>query len=76
MLMPLLGIGAEVALQFGMVETFKKMLKKDFADADGNLHFKYSFVCGTAVGFPSALIVVFDSVFRRSSIMLDFGSCS
>jgi len=32
MLFPLLGVGAQVAVQFGFVETLKKMLKKSYAD--------------------------------------------
>jgi hypothetical protein len=71
MLMTMFGIGAEVALQFGLVETLKKMLKKDYGDSEGNLHWKYSFLCGAAIGLPSALIVVINIVFRLSSTILD-----
>jgi len=31
MLMPLLGVGAQVSLQFGTVETLKKIIKTKFA---------------------------------------------
>ena len=33
MLMPLLGVGAQVSLQFGVVESLKKILKKKYGDA-------------------------------------------
>jgi hypothetical protein len=58
MLMPLLGVGAQVALQFGVVESLKKIIKTKYADPDGNLHWKYSFLSGACAGLPSALVVV------------------
>ena len=58
MFMPLIGVGAQVALQFGIVESLKKVAKSNFADSEGNLHWKYSFMCGLAAGLPSALVVV------------------
>jgi hypothetical protein len=58
MLMPLLGVGAQVALQFGVVESLKKVIKTKYADSEGNLHWKYSFLSGSLVGLPSALVVV------------------
>jgi len=33
MLMPLLGVGAQVSLQFGTVESLKKMMKERFEDS-------------------------------------------
>jgi len=32
MLFPLIGVGAQVSVQFGFVETLKKIMKKRFAD--------------------------------------------
>lgn len=58
MLFPLIGVGAQVSLQFGIVETLKKILKTKYADAQGNLHWRYSFICGLLSGVASALIVV------------------
>lgn len=37
MAMPLIGVGFQVSVQFGFVETLKKYLKKKYADKDGNL---------------------------------------
>jgi hypothetical protein len=58
MLMPLLGVGAQVSLQFGVVESLKKIIKTKFGDAEGNLHWKYSVLSGSLAGLPSALVVV------------------
>lgn len=58
MLMPLIGVGAQVSLQFGTVETLKKLVRTKFAEADGSLHWKYSALSGTLSGIPSALVVV------------------
>ena len=58
MLFPLLGVGAQVSMQFGVVETLKKIMKTRYADADGNLNWIYSFYSGLICGLPSALIVV------------------
>lgn len=58
MLMPLLGVGAQVALQFGIVESLKKIFKTKYADPEGNLHWKYSLLAGLFAGLPSALVVV------------------
>ena len=57
--MPLLGVGAQVALQFGVTMSLKKVAMARYGDAEGNLHWKYSFMCGTIAGLPSALVVVF-----------------
>ena len=73
MLMPFLGVGAQVALQFGIVETLKKIMKKKYADAEGNLHWRYSFMCGTAAGLPSALVVVIIISLRQSLTMQGSG---
>ena len=62
--MPLLGVGLQVSFQFGIVETLKKFFKSRYADPDGNLHFKYSFMCGAIAGLPSALVVVLINLFR------------
>jgi hypothetical protein len=59
MLFPLIGVGAQISIQFCIVESLKKIMKSTFADADGNLHWKYSFLSGFLGGVPSALIVVF-----------------
>ena len=64
MLMPLLGVGLQVSFQFGIVETLKKYFKSKYADPSGNLHWKYSFICGAIAGLPSAMIVVQNEVFR------------
>jgi hypothetical protein len=64
MLFPLLGVGAQVSVQFGFVETLKKIMKKSYADEQGNLHWKYSFVSGLLSGIPSALVVVNYILFR------------
>jgi len=58
MLFPLIGVGAQVSVQFGFVETLKKMMKVNYADEHGLLHWKFSFLSGFACGIPSALIVV------------------
>lgn len=58
MLFPLLGVGAQVSVQFGFVESLKKIMKKTYADGNGNLHWKYSFLSGLLSGLPSALVVV------------------
>lgn len=58
MLMPLIGVGAQVSLQFGTVETLKKIIKQNFAEKDGSLHWKYSVLSGTLSGIPSAIVVV------------------
>ena len=69
MLFPLIGVGAQVSVQFGIVETLKKILKEKYADAEGNLAPKYSFLCGVISGVPSALIVVPDRSSRLLSTM-------
>lgn len=56
--MPLLGVGAQVSFQFGTVETLKKIIKLNFSEPDGSLHWKFSVLCGILAGFPSAIIVV------------------
>jgi len=58
MLFPLIGVGAQVSLQFGIVETLKKVMKKKYGDAQGNLHYTYSFICGLISGVASAIVVV------------------
>lgn len=58
MLFPLLGVGAQVSLQFGTVETLKKVIQSKFGEADGSLHWKYSVLCGVISGIPSAIAVV------------------
>ena len=71
MLFPLLGVGAQVSVQFGFVETLKKLMKKQYADPEGNLHWRYSFYSGLLSGIPSALIVVPPSLSRLLSTMPD-----
>jgi solute carrier family 25 carnitine/acylcarnitine transporter 20/29 len=58
MLMPLLGVGAQVSVQFGIVETLKKIFKNKFGDKEGNLHWKYSLLSGAIAGIPSAIVLV------------------
>jgi hypothetical protein len=58
MLFPLIGVGAQVSVQFGLVESLKKILKGNFADKNGNLAPHYSFFSGLVTGIPSAIIVV------------------
>ncbi len=63
MLMPLLGVGLQVSVQFGIVETLKKILKKNYARADGTLNPNYSFFCGSVAGIFSGIIVVLFSFY-------------
>ena len=65
MLMPLIGVGAQVSLQFGTVETLKKIIKKNFAEPDGTLHWKYSVLSGALSGIPSAIVVVHIGLARQ-----------
>lgn len=58
MLMPLLGVGVQVSVQFGIVETLKKILKQKYADINGLLDPKYSFFCGGIAGIFSGIILV------------------
>jgi solute carrier family 25 carnitine/acylcarnitine transporter 20/29 len=58
MLFPLIGVGAQVSVQFGFVETLKKIMKRRFADEHGQLHYQYSFLSGLLCGIPSAIVVV------------------
>lgn len=64
MLMPLIGVGAQVSLQFGTVETLKKIIRSKFAEEDGSLHWKYSVLSGSLSGIPSAIVVVFLLILR------------
>lgn len=59
MLMPLLGVGLQVSVQFGIVETLKKILKNKYGNHDGTLDPKFSFVCGGVAGIFSGIILVF-----------------
>lgn len=56
--MPLLGVGVQVSVQFGIVETLKKILKQKYADINGLLDPKYSFFCGGIAGIFSGIILV------------------
>ena len=58
MLFPLLGVGAQVSVQFAVVETLKKKWKKTHVGPNGILDPKYSFIAGLLSGIPSAIIVV------------------
>lgn len=58
MLFPFIGVGAQVSVQFGLVETMKKTLRRNFADKNGNLGPEFSFLSGFVTGIPSAIIVV------------------
>lgn len=58
MLMPLLGVGVQVSVQFGIVETLKKVLKQKYADKNGVLATKYSYLCGGIAGIFSGIILV------------------
>jgi len=58
MLMPLIGVGLQVSVQFGIVETLKKVMQKKFGNSDGTLDSKYSFLSGAIAGVPSGIILV------------------
>ena len=70
MLMPLLGVGLQVSVQFGIVETLKKMVKKNYGNPDGTLDPIYSFLCGASAGVFSGIIVVLFLLIKGA-----FGSC-
>jgi solute carrier family 25 carnitine/acylcarnitine transporter 20/29 len=70
MLFPLIGVGAQVSLQFGFVESLKKIMKSTFANPDGSLHWKYSFLSGLLCGIPSALLAVSFMSYRLLLTML------
>jgi hypothetical protein len=70
MLFPLIGVGAQVSLQFGFVESLKKIMKSTFANPDGSLHWKYFFLSGLLCGIPSALLAVFFMLYRLLLTML------
>ena len=76
MLFPLIGVGAQVSVQFGIVESLKKMMKAKYADKDGVLAPKYSFIAGLISGVPSAIVVVNLVSFRLLSITQDLESLS
>lgn len=59
MLMPLLGVGLQVSVQFGIVETLKKIMKKNYGNPDGTLDARYTFLSGAVAGVFSGIIVVF-----------------
>ena len=73
--MPLIGVGAQVAVQFGFVESLKKIMKNRYADQDGKLHWKYSFLSGSLCGLPSAIVVVIVMKHRLFWITPDLESC-
>lgn len=60
--MPLLGVGVQVSVQFGIVETLKKILKQKYADKNGVLDVKYSYLCGGIAGIFSGIILVTISI--------------
>ncbi len=68
--MPLMGVGVQVSVQFAIVETLKKMFKKNYGNPDGTLDAKYTFLCGAVAGVFSGIIVVCFLV-----IIGTFGSC-
>ena len=57
--MPLIGVGFQVSLQFGMVETLKKIMKKKYGDENGNLATPYIMLSGLISGIPSGTLQVF-----------------
>jgi hypothetical protein len=73
MLMPLLGVGLQVSVQFGIVETLKKILKNKYGNPDGSLDPKYSFLCGGIAGIFSGiiLVIIIFYAFRHPWIMQD-----
>ena len=71
MLMPLLGVGVQVSVQFGIVETLKKILKQKYADKNGVLDVKYSYFCGGIAGIFSGIILVS----HRNNILDTLGPC-
>lgn len=71
--MPLLGVGVQVSVQFGIVETLKKVLKQKYADKNGILAAKYSYFCGGIAGIFSGIILVtlLNYIFRHLWTMQD-----
>lgn len=68
--MNLLGVGPQVALQFGTAETLKKYFKKKYTKENEDLPIKFIYLSGLIAGVPSAMVVV------RSVFYLDsFRSC-
>ena len=70
--MPLIGVGFQVSLQFGFVETLKKIMKNGFADEHGKLPLPYIMLSGCLSGIPSGLVVVLIFLLRHLLIMQDF----
>ena len=68
MLFPLIGVGAQVSVQFGVVESLKKVFKKGMLErGHDHLHHHYTALAGFISGTPSALLVVSLIPFRRPS---------
>ena len=58
MLMNLLGVGPQVSIQFGVVETLKKFLKRNYVQEGEDLPLNLILLCGFLAGVPSASVVV------------------
>lgn len=71
MLMPLLGVGFQVSLQFAVVETLKKAMKAQFANEEGKLSLPIIMACGAIASIPSALTVVIHHICRLLLTMPD-----
>jgi solute carrier family 25 carnitine/acylcarnitine transporter 20/29 len=58
MLVNLLGVGPQVALQFGVVETLKKYIKRNIQPDKDKLSLPFVTLSGFVAGLPSALVLV------------------
>jgi hypothetical protein len=72
MLVNLLGVGPQISLQFGVVETLKKFIKKNYEPHAQRLSLPYVVLSGLAAAVPSALVVVYCPSYRLHLIMLVF----
>ena len=72
MLFPLVGVGAQVSVQFGVVESLKKVFRKGMLErGHEHLHYLYAALAGFISGTPSALLVVHPIGPRLPSTMPD-----
>ena len=66
--MPLLGVGIQVSVQFGVTETLKKFMRNHFADEDGKLSIPYIMLAGLLSGIPSGTIAVSNYFYSQTPI--------
>ena len=72
MLFPLVGVGAQVSVQFGVVESLKKVFRQGMLErGHEHLHHYYAALAGFISGTPSALLVVHPIGPRPPSTMPD-----